>query len=194
MRILVIGASGTIGSAVAGELDDRGHVVLGASRHTARYEVDIHDVESVRTLLERVRTVDALVCAAGNAVYEAPDAGDIGGFDATIQQSVSAQIQLVDEASRRVRDCIVLTAGMVAVESNGTVATAMTDGALERYVRKVALERRRPRINVVCPPLVHETVRRLGIAADIGVPAGRVAEMYRRAIERDLRGEVLTLE
>ena len=194
MRILVVGASGTIGSAVAGDLDDRGHIVLGASRHTARYEVDVHDLESVRALLERIRAVDALVCAAGEAIYEALGPGDIGGFDATLEQSVADQIQLVDEASKRVRECIVLTAGMVAVEANGSVATAMTDGALERFVRKMTLVRRRPRINVVSPPLVHETARKLGIAADVGVPAGRVATLYRRAIEEDLRGEVLVFD
>lgn len=191
MRILIIGASGTIGSAVAGELDDSGYVVLGASRRNARFSVDIGDGTSMRSLLERLRAVDALICTVGSGVYVPEADARMRGFDRALEPTVSGQMTLVRESLTHVRECIVLTAGMVAQDAeDAMVATPMSDGSLERFVRAAALEFASPRVNVVAPPLVHETARRLGAAN--GVPAGRVAKMYRRVLESDAHGEVFT--
>lgn len=68
MRILVIGA-GTIGSAVAAALNDR-HAVVTASVQTSVEKVDIADPASIRALIARVGRVDAVVSAAGRAVWK----------------------------------------------------------------------------------------------------------------------------
>ncbi|PYP63784.1 MAG: short chain dehydrogenase, partial [Gemmatimonadetes bacterium] len=69
MRILVIGATGTIGKAVLAALGGR-HEIIPASRQKAREKVDIADLASLRALLERVGRVDAIVSAAGNAAWK----------------------------------------------------------------------------------------------------------------------------
>src|SRR2546429_8589665 len=78
MRILVIGATGTIGKAVLAALGGR-HEIIPASRQKAREKVDIADLASLRALLERVGRVDAIVSAAGNAAWEPP--AELNGED-----------------------------------------------------------------------------------------------------------------
>ncbi len=67
MRIVVIGASGTLGSAVAAALAPR-HEVLRASR-SGEPRVDIDEPASVRAFFDTIGTLDAVVSCAGNARF-----------------------------------------------------------------------------------------------------------------------------
>src|SRR5256714_11959699 len=69
MRLLVIGAKGTIGKAVVAALGGR-HEFNPGSRQKAHEKVDIADLASLRALFERVGRVDAIVSAAGNAAWK----------------------------------------------------------------------------------------------------------------------------
>src|SRR5437763_16971797 len=69
MRILVIGATGTIGRAVLAALGGR-HEIIPASRQKAREKVDIADLAALRALLERVGRGDAIVSAAGHSAWK----------------------------------------------------------------------------------------------------------------------------
>ena len=52
MRILLIGASGTVGSAVKAELAQR-HDVISIGRNSGDFQVDISDSASIRRLFEQ---------------------------------------------------------------------------------------------------------------------------------------------
>ena len=65
MRIVVIGATGTIGKAVADALAVR-HDVVRASR-SGQPSVDIQDVASVSALFDQIQPVDAVVLCAPSA-------------------------------------------------------------------------------------------------------------------------------
>src|SRR6266566_973679 len=60
MRILLIGATGTIGKAIAAALGGR-HEVLLASRQQAPLRVDIADPASIRSLYAKVGKVGAAI-------------------------------------------------------------------------------------------------------------------------------------
>ena len=66
MRVLVIGATGTIGKAVAEVLAERGHEVLRASR-SGEVTVDIADPASIRAMYHKLGWVDAVVSCAGKS-------------------------------------------------------------------------------------------------------------------------------
>src|SRR5437660_12915644 len=72
MRILLIGATGTIGKAIAAALGRRYEVLL-ASRHQAPLHVDIADPASIRGLYAKVGRVGALISAAGQARFKPLD-------------------------------------------------------------------------------------------------------------------------
>ena len=69
MRILIVGAAGTIGSAVAAALGTRHDLVL-ASQQKASERVDIADPESIRALFGRIGRVDAVVSAHTSTIAE----------------------------------------------------------------------------------------------------------------------------
>ena len=68
MRILVVGASGVIGSAVVGALGERGHAVLQASRN-GEIKVDMDDPVSIRAMYASVGKVDVVVVCTGSGVF-----------------------------------------------------------------------------------------------------------------------------
>lgn len=65
MRVLLIGSTGVIGSAVAAER----HEIVGIGRTGGALHVDITDPASINQLFEQVGAFDALVCAAGAVHY-----------------------------------------------------------------------------------------------------------------------------
>jgi nucleoside-diphosphate-sugar epimerase len=58
MKIVVVGATGTIGAKVVESLSSR-HEVVGVARGT-EVKVDLGDPATIRALFERVREVDAV--------------------------------------------------------------------------------------------------------------------------------------
>ena len=80
MRVLVVGASGTIGRAIVAELGQR-HEVITAGRSSGELRTDITDSEAIRTMFEGAGSVDALVSATGKvnfAPFEDMGAEDYG--------------------------------------------------------------------------------------------------------------------
>lgn len=65
MKIVVLGASGLVGRAVASEFASRGHEVVRAARHGADLAVDFRFDLDVETLREVVRGADVVVNAVG---------------------------------------------------------------------------------------------------------------------------------
>src|SRR5579872_3247451 len=68
MKIILIGASGTIGKAVATDLAGR-HEVIRVGRTHGDYQVDLASPDSIRELYQRVAPFDAVVSAAGAARF-----------------------------------------------------------------------------------------------------------------------------
>ena len=72
LKILLIGAKGTIGSAIDRELSAR-HEIVRIGRKSGDFQVDISDSASIRKLFEQTGRFDALICAAGNVKFAALD-------------------------------------------------------------------------------------------------------------------------
>src|SRR5690625_6684282 len=69
MRILVIGATGSVGSVAATTLAERGHEVIRASR-SSPVSVDITDPATIAGLFNRVGAVDGVVVASGAVPFQ----------------------------------------------------------------------------------------------------------------------------
>jgi nucleoside-diphosphate-sugar epimerase len=68
MKVIVIGAGGTIGRAVVEQLGAR-HEVIQVGKTRGQYQVDMSDMQSVRALFERIGKVDAVVVTAGHVHF-----------------------------------------------------------------------------------------------------------------------------
>ena len=189
MRILLIGASGTIGSAIREALEARGHEIVGAGR-SGDEVVDLEDSASIRDLFARVGTVDALVCAAGQAPFGGIDDIDDGGWTKGLQNKLMGQINLVRLGRGSVKSSFTLTSGMFAENGSGiSTVLSTTNAGIQGFARAASVQIPQ-RINVVSPPLVRETAVKLGWGSK-GVPAATVAESYVEAVEGGATGAVL---
>lgn len=193
MRILLVGATGTIGKAVAAAFDR--HEVIGASRSNAAESVDFDNPQSIRDLLERVGRVDAIVSTAGQAAFKPlADLSD-DDFELSLRNKLMGQVNLIRYGLDHVADdgSITVTSGVLAQHPEpGSAAVSLVNAGLEAFVCAAALEAPRGiRINAVSPPWVAETLEAIGRSPDDGLPADQVAKAYLRSVEGDKSGEVM---
>lgn len=189
MRIIVIGATGTIGAAVAAALEER-HEVVRASR-TGSPAVDVEDPASIAALLRSAGPVDAIACCAASARMAPIDAPD-EAFLQGLHGKLLGQVALLRLALPHLRDggSVTLTAGTIDPAMAGAAFGALVNAGLEAFVRAAALELPRGlRVNAVSPGWVRETLQAMG--RDGGTPAADVARAYVDAVEGTITGQVL---
>lgn len=194
MRILIVGATGTIGEAVVAALRGRHELVLASHEH-APERVDLGDPASIRALYSRVGRVDAVVSTAGRAAFKPfADLTD-ADFALSVGNKLMGQVNLVRLGLSSVADggSFTLTAGSLAREpARSAAAVSLVNAGLEGFGRSVALELPRGlRINVVSPPWVSETLRAFGQDPSAGLPAAQVAPAYVASVEGKQTGTVI---
>jgi NAD(P)-dependent dehydrogenase (short-subunit alcohol dehydrogenase family) len=194
MRILIVGATGTIGEAIAAALSGKHQLIL-ASRSKAQEKVDIADPASVRALYKRVGRIDAVVGAAGEAAYKPfPELTD-ADFAFSLQSKLMGQVNLVRYGVEVVADrgSFTLTSGTLSQHPiPGSAAISLVNAGVEAFGRAAALELPRGlRVNVVSPPWVSETLTEMGRDPAAGLPAAQVARAYLESIEGTQTGKVM---
>jgi len=142
MRVLVIGGTGTLGSAVVRSLTAQ-HDVLVACRSVRDGPVDITDPDSIRQLFERIGTVDAVVCAAGDAVFKPLDELSDDDHALGVASKLMGQVNVVRHGHPFVQDggSFTLTSGKLGRRPTpGTTSISLINAALGGFVRAVALD------------------------------------------------------
>lgn len=191
MRIVVVGGTGTIGSAVADALSES-HEVIVASR-SSDVSVDITEPDSIRAMYDELDRVDGVVaCAGGGAMKPLTDLTD-EEIEGTLGYKLMGQVNLVRFGVPHMTDggVFLLTAGVFSTEPMpGVTDIAMVNGALESFARAASLDLPRAiRVNTVSPPFIEETAREMGMEG--GMPADEVAKDYVELVESDRTGEVV---
>src|SRR5712671_2363263 len=69
MKIILIGANGTIGELVQKALAGAGHEIVKVGRKSGDFQVQIENLESVRKLYQAVGSFDAVAIAAGQVAF-----------------------------------------------------------------------------------------------------------------------------
>jgi NAD(P)-dependent dehydrogenase (short-subunit alcohol dehydrogenase family) len=194
MRVIVIGASGTIGRAVASDLS-REHEVVTAGRRSGALTVDIVSPDSIRQLYAAAGPVDAVVCCAGQARFRPLADLTDEDFEFCLHNKLMGQVNLVRLGREHVREggSFTLTSGVLATEPMvGSAAISLVNSGLEGFVRAAALDLPRGlRVNVVSPPWVAETLKEMGKDPSHGMPAAKVAAAYRASVVGRETGQTL---
>ena len=195
MKIIVIGASGTVGRAVAQEFSQR-HEVIRVGHTQGDEQVDITSQQSVQNLFDKTGQVDAIVSATGNLFFGPLATMSDNDFNQGLQDKLLGQIRLALTGQHYLNDggSITLISGIVAHEpiALGVNATTVNAG-LEGFVRAAACELPRGiRINLISPTVLTESAAAYdgffpGFAS---VPAASVAQAYRRSVEGIQNGRI----
>ncbi len=199
MKILLVGASGTLGQAVAATLGAH-HQIVRAGRHGGDVQVDLTDDASVHALFEQVGTVDAVVATTGRLHFGPLADMQPAQFNLGLQDKLLGQVRLALAAQHHlsVRGSITLTRGIVSAQPirDGANATAV-NAALEGFVRAAACDLlpRGLRINVVSPNVLVESMDDYGayFPGFEPVTAHRASLAYQRSVEGVQSGQVIAV-
>lgn len=195
MKIIVVGATGTIGREVVKALSAKGHEVVAASR-SAKARVDIRDSASIEQLFATTKEVDAVVSCAGDAAFKPLVDLTDGDFETSLRSKLMGQVNLARIAARHVRErgSITLTSGVLAMQPMvGAAAVSLVNAGLEGFIRVAALEAPRGiRFNAVSPGWIKETMVMLGMDPAPGMSAADCAKIYLRVVEGSQQGTIVT--
>lgn len=198
MKIIVIGGTGTIGSAVVTELAKR-HSVVVVGQSRGDVQVDITDLSSIENMYKSIGQFDAVVSTVGKVHF-----GPLAEFDADkymigLKDKLLGQVNLVLAGLRYINDngSFTLTSGILSSDPIRYGSSAsMVNGALDAFVISAAIEMTRGlRINVVSPTVLQESMQKYadyfhGFAP---VAAERVALAYSKSVEGLQTGKVINV-
>ncbi|WP_063787206.1 short chain dehydrogenase [Streptomyces sp. NBRC 110028] len=193
MKIIVIGATGTIGRTVADALEPE-HEVIRASRNGST-RVDLEIPDSIDTLFDAVGEVDAVICCAASGQLTPLTSPSDDEFTLGLKGKLLGQVMLLRRALDHVRDggSITLTSGTFEEPTPGSSFGALVNAGLEAFVQAAAIELPRGlRVNVISPGWVRETLEKLGMDSEGGTPLSDVVHAYLKAVTGSMRGQTLT--
>ncbi|MEZ0224728.1 MAG: short chain dehydrogenase [Alphaproteobacteria bacterium] len=200
MRILLVGASGTLGKAIAAELSAR-HEIIAAGRNSGALRMDITDAASIRAALKEAGRLDAVISAAGHVTFAPLEKFTAAPLSESlhakgIHDKLMGQVNLA-LAARDVLSgggSITLTAGILSEHpvAQGSSAS-LVNGAIEAYVRAAAIEMPKGvRINAVSPSVFEESMKDYApfFRGFEPIPVARAALAYSRSVEGLQTGQV----
>ncbi|CAJ1835478.1 short chain dehydrogenase [Aeromonas salmonicida] len=192
MKIVIVGASGTVGSAVS-ELLAKDHQVIRVGHSRGDATVDMRDPASIKALFALVGQFDALVVASGSVAFNGLTEMTDEQWQVGLQSKLMGQINLTipylnDKGS------ITLISGILSEEPiNWGVSATTINGAIEHFVKAAACELPKGlRINVVSPTVLTESMDKYAdfFPGFVPVPAAKVALAYQKSVLGVQTGQV----
>ncbi len=160
MKIIMVGASGTMGTFLSSAFEKE-HDIVRADRHGADVQLDITSTESIENMYKKVGEFDALVCTAG-PTYVGPwkNLTDTE-FRKGVEGKMMGQINLVLIGQHYIKHkgSFTLITGALTYEPQRNFANASAaNAAVEGFVRAAAIELENGiRINAVSPTVIENS-------------------------------------
>lgn len=199
MKIIIIGASGTIGRAIVNELRER-HDVIAAGHNSGDLRVDITNKDSIKKMYQEIRDIDAVVLATGKVHFGEMVEMQAEEYEIGLQNKLMGQVNTVLLGLKHLNDngSFTVTSGILNRDPIllGTSA-AMVNGALDGFVKNAALEMPRGlRINCVSPTVVQEAMDSYAsyFRGFEPVSAARVALAFSKSVEGLQTGQVYCVQ
>ena len=191
MKIVLIGASGTIGKAVANELKD--HQVIRVGSKSGDYQADIEDSASLKAMFEKIGQVDAIISAAGMVEFAPVEDLSFAQIKASVDSKLLGQINVFQVGRDYVRagGSITLSSGVLAQHPmySGSAAS-LVNAAIDSFAKATAFEIGDTlRINAVSPRFVKETMEMMGMDSTSGISAADTAKAYVHAVTSNETGQ-----
>lgn len=190
MKIIIVGASGTMGKEVNKALSVRHDIVRVGSR-SGDLQCDYTVPESVRDMFEKIGEFDALISViGGDSVFKPFSVLDDDDYRYGFERKFLGQIRFLKIGEPYVREngSFVFTSGFLSQYPNpASIATGPLNAMVNTFVKNTAtLLPRGIRINVVSPaPVVEPGQEGKGL-----VTAAETAKFYVEAVEGNITGQI----
>lgn len=160
MKIIIIGATGTIGKHVTAALQKE-HEIIKAGSRSGDLQVNISDPESIKAMYEKAGPFDALICAAGDGHFGPLEKMTDADFRVSVNSKLMGQVNLVLIGQHYINPngSFTLTSGSLGDDPVVLGASlSAVNAAIEGFVRGAAIELKNGiRINAVAPDVVEES-------------------------------------
>ena len=160
MKIIIVGASGTIGSYVTRALEKQ-HEVITAGSKSGHVRLDITSPSSIANMFKETGTFDALISITGTGHLGPMWAMRDEDFRKGLDNKLMGQINLVLQGQHYVnpKGSFTLTSGILTYEPALQCANiTAVNGAIEAFVRAAAIELDNDvRVNAVSPGIVEDS-------------------------------------
>jgi NAD(P)-dependent dehydrogenase (short-subunit alcohol dehydrogenase family) len=199
MKIIIVGAAGTVGKTVVEALSSR-HEIIRVGRTSGDVRMDIEDIDSIRTMYQQVGNVDAVVSAVGQVHFGPVHEMTSEQFMTGINKKVLPQVNLVLEGFNYVNDggSFTVTSGVTNRDPiRGGSCAAAANGAIDGFVTGAAVDMPRGiRINAVSPEVLEACREAYDgfFPGHVHVSNEAVGLAYSKAVEGCLSGQIIIVE
>lgn len=160
MKIIIVGATGTLGKHVTAALE-KDHEVIKVGSKSGDLQVDISSPESIERFYEQLGSFDALISTTGNGHFGPLSTMTYADFMKGVNSKLMGQVNLVLTGQRYInpKGSFTLTSGILSEDPIVLGANLSTvNGALEAFVKAAAIELENGvRINSISPGVVEDS-------------------------------------
>jgi NAD(P)-dependent dehydrogenase (short-subunit alcohol dehydrogenase family) len=195
MKIIIVGASGKIGSKVAADFKE-GNDIITAGSKTGDYKVDITSSESITAFFEKVGPFDALVSTVGKAHFGLLKDTTAQDFLVGLNDKLLGQINLVLIGQKYINKggSFTLTSGILSDDPilyGSNLSTV--NGGINSFVVAASIELENDvRINAVSPGVVEDSPEYYPyFPGHIPVKMNDVVNAYRKSVFGAVNGKVI---
>ena len=162
MKIIIVGASGTMGTYLSNAFEKK-HEVVRADRKNKDVQVDITSPQAIENMYRKVGAFDALICTAGPTYVGSWKSLTDKEFRHGVEGKMMGQINLVLIGQHYInpKGSFTLITGALSHEPQKNFANASAaNAAVEGFVRAAAIELAHGiRINAVSPTVIENSPR-----------------------------------
>ncbi len=195
MKVVIIGGTGTIGTAVAHELEKENEVLV-VGHNSGEFQCDIASSDSITKLYKKLGFFDALVCTAGKIQFAEFSKMSEKDFYVGLNNKLMGQVNLVRIGCEYIADkgSFTLTSGILSCDPIKAGSSAsMVNAAINGFVIGAAIELPRGiRINVVSPTIIEESWDKYGtfFKGYESVSASKAAMAYSKSVHGLQTGKI----
>ena len=186
MKIIIIGATGTIGKHVAKALE-KDHQVVSVGSKRGDVQVNLSDPASIKKMYESIGAFDAVICAAGDGHFGPLEKMTDADFRVSVNSKLMGQVNLVLIGQHHIKPggSFTLTSGVLGEDPVVAGASlSAVNAAIDGFVRGASIELKHGlRINSVAPGVVEESPQYFPFfPGHIPVSMHKVTQAYLRSV------------
>jgi len=195
MKIIIVGATGTLGSKIAKTLEEKHEIIRVGNRH-GDFQVDIANETSIQTMFEEIGPFDALISTTGKAPFAPiPEMTSIQ-IQSGIFNKLLGQINLVliGQHFIRANGSFTLTSGILSDHPVlGGSALSTVNGGINSFVKSAALElKHNVRLNAVSPNVVEDSPAYFdSFPGEIPVSMYKVIKAFEKSVFGIVNGQII---